>query len=298
MSDVGLQIRPTTSTQRAQARDDYLVVVHPDIARRLALQRFVVVCHRREDARELRVYGRLLVDPSVDVGAVCMDQTLRNALGIPYATEAGSRLPLSLHPVRLSLRNRLLDSLTWWLGRRYLFVRVAKLNPPDIEKGICRVPLDVLRLVGTVEGNRLVMVSCVPVGDGTYWLRNESVKAFELSREVLAERATRVKEDRGLGWQARYVDAEGLLDVAPDVAGVWLDAHLRETLALSPGDAIKIRRDFVDLFKSEAVEVGILFFVSLFALNEVISMPVHWLVLFAVAATALLLVLRMRGRVK
>lgn len=297
---VEMLLLPTKTRHRELARDDYVIVVHPDFVRARRLGRFAVVNHRRADGRILRVYGRVLADASLGLGEICLDQTLRNAIGIPFDLGDGKAYPLEVCPLRMGLRSTLLDSVTRWLGRRYLFLRVAKLNPPDIEKNICRVPLDALRLLGTAEGNRVVLVSCVPQGPGEpYVLRNTSIKAFELTDDMLAARAEQLEAK----WNARYVDACALLEIKPDIAGVFLDAHIRDCLKLEQGDAIKVRRDFVDLFKAEAVEVGILFFVSLFAVVQVLPLPPSWSLLamafpISVVLAALFLLVRIRAKVK
>ncbi len=295
-----LLLRPTETRHRERARDDYVIAVHPAFARARGLKRFAVVNHRRADGRVLRVYGRVLPDERLDPGEIRLDQTLRNAIGIPFDLGGGQTYPLEVCPLKMGLRGTLLETVTRWLGRRYLFLRVAKLNPPDIEKNLCRVPLDALRLLGTAEGNRVVLVSCVPQGPGEpYVLRNTSIKAFELSDDMLAARAAQLEAK----WSARYVDACALLGIRPDIAGVFLDAHIRDCLKLEQGDAIKVRRDFLDLFKAEAVEVGILFFVSLFAVVQVLPMPPSWSLLamafpISVVLSALFLLVRIRAKVK
>lgn len=297
----GLMLRPTETRHRRDARDDYVIVVHPELARARGLKRFAVVSHDCGDGRSLRVYGRLVEDGDMDPGEIRLDQTLRNAIGIPFDLGGARAYPLELFPLKLGFLASLRELATRWLGRRYLFLRVAKLNPPDIEKDICRVPLDALRLMGTAEGNRIVLVSCVPQGPGRpYVLRNASIKAFELSDDMLAARQALQQAD----WSARYVDFCALMEIKPDIAAVFLDAHVRERLQLAQGDAIKVRRDFIDLFKAEAVEVGILFLVSLFSVVQVFKLDASLKTLLvcglpsAFLLSALFLLVRVRGKVK
>lgn len=296
----GLLVRPTETAHRQATGDDYVIVVHPDFAKARKLKGYAVVVHHQAPNRALRAYGRLCPDASLGDREIRLDQTLRNAIGIPYELEEGKRYPLELHPLRMAWRNHLLEWLSRLLGRRYLFLRVAKLNPPDIEKDICRVPLDGLRLLGTAEGNRIVLVSCIPQGPGQpYRLHNRSIKAFELSDDMLEARQDKLEAN----WSARYVDASKLLGINPDIASIFLDAHLRDELGLQQGDAIKVRRDVIDLIRAETVEAGILFFVSLLSVVQILPFDRSWCLLLASIPVALLLsavflFVRIRARVK
>ncbi|HHM04966.1 MAG TPA: hypothetical protein ENJ19_04380 [Gammaproteobacteria bacterium] len=295
-----LSLGPTADAHRKDAHDDYIIAVHPTLALEKGLRDYAVVTRKLAEGPELRAYGRVRLDRNLAKRELRLDQTLRNALGIPYEIEAGERHPeLDLFPLTLGLGQTLLEWFTRVLGRRYLFLRVAKLDPPDIEKNICRVPLDALCLLGTAAGKRVVLVSCLPADDGrSYRLHNMAIKAFELSDKMVQNRVDLQQED----WGARYVNAAKLLGVEPDIASVYLDAHARNRLQLEAGQAVKVRRDFPDLFWAEAVEIGILFFVSLFALGEVLPELFGWrraaIVPLAAILSVLFLLVRIRARVK
>ena len=188
-----------------------------------------------------------------------------------------------------------------------MFLRVAKPHPPDIEKNICRVPKDALALMGTEEGNRIVLVSCLKSDKGYYTLKNWSVKAFDLDKTMNEQRKN--EEDKSVkeGWAARYVNVRKLFHVEPDISPIFLDRHIRNQLNVQPGDPIKIRRNFPDLFKQQILEVGIVLTISAVALTGLFpsSLKVNYYKLFLLYAlggsifvSCLIILLRLRSKVK
>ena len=206
-------------------------------------------------------------DPALDVNEIRLDQTLRNALGIPYEKGRHERDDLKLFPLVLGWKQKILSFITGFLGRRYLFLRVAKHYPPDLEKNICRLSKDALALLGTSEGNRIVLVSCIEKDTEIYTLKNCSIKAFDLGEDMLERR--KQEEQNGLKdkWSARYVNASKLHEVEPDISHILLDLHIRNELKIEPGDPVKVRRDFKDLFIHQLLEGGIILAISVIALT-------------------------------
>jgi hypothetical protein len=81
---------------------------------------------------------------------VRLDQTLRNALGIKVDPEDEDEVEIyDLKRSRLrTLGERFCD---WQLRRRYLFMRVRKADPSDMEKRMVRIPPDSFRLLGSAR---------------------------------------------------------------------------------------------------------------------------------------------------
>ncbi len=276
---VEFMVNGTNDGQRKNAPYDFVVVLHPNTCTRLGLKNYVVATRTADDAgnapdrkKPLRVYGVVFRDDSLGKDEICLDQTLRNGLGIPYEQGQHRRLDLRLFPLRVSLFQRVRGAVTSWLGRRYLFLRIAKPYPPDIEKSICRASNDAPSLMGTDDGNRIVFVSCVKdeKDSDSYVLKNHSVKAFDLPDNMRAQRAKLEEQLSDEQWAARYVCAAKLLDVSPDIGWVFLDAHERKLLQVEPGDPIKVRRDFPDLLKRQLLEVGALLAISAIALTNLL----------------------------
>jgi hypothetical protein len=312
------EVDGTKDLHRTSVPFDFVVVLNTERAKKLGLKqswgfsRYVAIERttesgnnegERDDKKALRVYARLVVDSSIHWGTVGLDQTLRNALGIPFSIKSkrASELQcqLGFFPVRVGIRERWKAFLTRLLGRRYLYCRVAKPHPPDIEKDICRISKDSLALMGTQEGNRIVLVSCTEQRDH-YTLKNYSIKAFDLNETMTAQRT--IEEDEA--WDARYVAASKLLNVEPDIGRIVLDKHFRSVLGVQPGDPIKMRREFPDLFKQQLLDVGIALGVSVVALYGLLDPffadPIGKLSITMVGSTVIsfgVIILRLRGRV-
>lgn len=305
------EVSDTSDHHRSQAPYDYVVAMQPELAAELGLADRLVVSRRVVDGdnppgkrkRPLRAFAVVVRDPELERHQLRIDQTLRNALGIPFMTTAHERDDLELTPLRRRWRQELHRWLIAKLGRRYVFLRVAKPHPPDIEKGICRVSRDTLTLLGTEVGNRIALASPVREDDGEYRIGVLSLKAFDLERGLSRER-----DSQEVGsWAARYVAAGELLGVEPDIGRVFLDLHAREALDLEPGDPVKVRRDFPDLFKQRLLEVGVLLAISIIALTGLVPESLReahygWFLGSAIVLSAVItcavIVLRLRARVR
>ena len=113
-----------------------------------------------------------------------------------------------------------------------------------------------------------------------YELRNITVKSYDLTDKIVDARV-RYKEDGDSmidgeqSFSARYPSATHLIGVEPDIPAIFLDLHEREELGATDLDVVKVRRDLLDLFLKEIREFGIVLFVSLFAIYQIV--PYEWL---------------------
>jgi len=241
----------------------------------------------------------VVIDREISDSRVRIDQTLRTAVGIPFEYDKDNT-SIQICPLHLSLSQRMSNFLSRLLGRRYLFLLVCKAHVPDLEKDVCRIPLDAFHLLGTTVGNRVVFENVIPVdGRQSFTLKTFSQKTYELYTELIQERESLEEPD----FSARYPSAEALLKISPDIWRVFFDAHSREKLDVSSCDAVKARRHLLDLFLKEIREFGIIFFLSLFTIIQVLPVSITWLVLIPTVTgstlVALFLVLaNIRAKVK
>lgn len=239
---------------RKGAKDDYIICVNPSIKKSKHLGRFAVLVHKRKiDKRlkELKVPCRVVIDETLGDCEVRVDQSLRNALGIPYEFSDADKekFTVEIYPLRLYLFQHLRYFISYILGRRYLFFRVCKADIPDMEKNICRIPSDSFKLLGCEEGDRVICEYPVREGD-IYRLRECKIKCYGASEEMIKKREEMEEENIS----ARYPSAEKLLEVSPDsplspdIPRIFLDAHARDELHVEPIDPVRVRRDLFHLF--------------------------------------------------
>ncbi len=268
-----LTISPTEDNDRIKSLYDFIVVANPEVVQKLKNKKYVAVSHKiKGKEKRLTTYGRLVKEESLEPDKIRMDQSLRTAIGIPYREEdtVTDEFKLKLFPIVLNWKQKISSFVTNLLGKRYLLLRVAKPYLIDVEKNICRVPKDALSLLGTSPGNRIVLVSCIKEDKGYVTLKSFPIKAFDLDREMQKDRRYEEKKELEKKWEARYVCPGKLLGVEPDIPQIFLDKHIRAKLGLEPGDPIKARRDFRDLFMNLLLEGGIVLGISAIALTKLL----------------------------
>jgi hypothetical protein len=129
-----------------------------------------------------------------------------------------------------------------------------------MEKNICRIPSDAIKLLGTEPGRKIVYEAPTRQRDNLYRLKEISVHTYELHDE-LVKRRERIEEK---DITARYPSPE-LLKVIPDVWRIFCDKHLRDYLELDSLDSVRGRRSVSDIFLNELREFGVLFLLTLLA---------------------------------
>ena len=106
-SDITFTIDGTTDDDRKTALYDFIVVVSPDFAKEVGLRKNVVVLREipgainenGEKKGTLKIYGKIKKDPKLEKYEIRMDQTLRNALGIPFNKGRHQRNDLRFCPL-------------------------------------------------------------------------------------------------------------------------------------------------------------------------------------------------------
>lgn len=313
---VDVEVEGSTDHDRAACPYDFVVAMGPDMAAALGLggpacdgvvvTRWLAGGGAPSKRCPLRVNAVLRLDGGLAPGRVRMDQTLRTALGIAYELGRHTRNDLGFSRLTLDRKQAARRLVVRVLGVRYMYARVEKARPSDIEKNICRVNKDMLAILGTGEGSRVVLLAPRPAAPATARLGLLSVKAFDLSEAMRTEREAQSRDHAEKGWNARYVNAAELLSLRPDILPVYLDAHARSALGVEPGDPVKLRRDFPDLFKQQLLEVGVALALSTLALTRLfpddLQKSHYWVFVglsvgTALATTCAAIVARLRARV-
>jgi hypothetical protein len=195
-----------------------------------------------------------------------LDQTVRNAIGIPFVFDA-DKTRVGLVHVRRSLRQRLGESATILLRRRYVALRAHKVDVLDMEKNVVRVEKSVLDILGIKSGSRVIIEAWDLQSDDPQ-IKQVSLRALELEEGFLEKRQEREEPSQ----EARYPKASELLGIDPDIRGIYIDSHeRRDILGIGSIDPVRIRGNINDLVAREFAESGLLFFVSLFALTQVLT---------------------------
>lgn len=260
---------------REGADGDYIVCVNESVKKILKLGNLAVVVYRPPKLNvELKAHCRVVIDNKLSNEQVRLDQSVRNAIGIPYGKEGEEGVKVELHPLCLSVGQRLHYHLSRLFGWRYLFFRVCKSDTPDLEKDLCRIPSDAFRLLGCEAGDTVICEAPV-FENGRYKLRTYKIKAYEAVREFIEERERKEEEETKKAEKsldARYHSAKELLEVEPDIPRIFFDWHTREALGLLEGDLkklggelhpVKARREITNLFFKELVGFGIMVLLSL-----------------------------------
>ena len=271
------------------------------------LGRFAVLVHKRKiDKRlkELKVPCRVVIEETLNDSEVRCDQSLRNAPGIPYEFSDADKekFTIDIYPLRLYLFHlrfqHLRYSISYILGRRYLFFRVCKADIPDMEKNICRIPSDSFKLLGCEEGDRVICE--YPVRDGDFYrLRECKIKCYGASEEMIKKREEMEEENIS----ARYPSAEKLLKVSPDIPRIFLDAHARDELHVEPIDPVRVRRDLFHLFFKQIREFGIILLLSILAVAHIFPIMITWqslilIFVISVAIAFLLILVNIKAKIK
>ena len=294
-------VGPTSADLRGRAGAEYIACVSDATKKDLGLGRHAVV-YRCFDNGEgplnsidrppvLRARCRLRVpgdDPPSDQ-EILLDQTVRNAIGIPFRAE--QEYTVDLAPVSRTGRRVLSEFLgNRLLARRFLFMRVCSADPGDMEKKLARIPGDCFSLLGASPGGRIVLTHAVRVDGGSALSeKQKSVQAYPLTGEIVKRR-----EKLELpGLYDRYPSAAELFGVVPDLAPIYLDQQARNGLDLRSLEVVMVRRDDLNAFLQRIRSFGLAVVAASIAVVGVF--PIHktplnglWVVLGAfVVATAI-----------
>lgn len=152
-------IKPTSTKQRKHAGSDYIIVMNKNVKLNEKIGNYCVVKFLFKNCktdyveyRTMNIFGKVVVDNNLGVNEVAVDQTIRNALGIPVG--ALENIKVKIAPIKNSFWQRVFDSFHYG---NYFFARVNKPDVVDIEKGFCRMSGDSIRVMGAMEGKTIII---------------------------------------------------------------------------------------------------------------------------------------------
>jgi hypothetical protein len=143
---------------------------------------------------------------------VAVDQTLRNALGIPFRVfkniYGGNFFLLPGRRSGLALAKR---SLAEIFGIRYLAFRCQSAHVPDIEKNYVRVPADALKALAAQEGDELIIERPVAVCDQAGTIGHFIIGEVRMSTLAASDRFIDDRARIRRSYPDRYPDAQAML---------------------------------------------------------------------------------------
>ncbi len=155
-----LKVRGTNCDQRNHAGADYIVVVNSKKKKEIGLDQYAVVemlfknPEMKGEYRTMITFGKVIVDDALDDDSVALDQTIRDALGMEFNSTDGR---VKVSPLKRTFPQRL---AACFKPGQTLYMRVNFPSLNDMEKKICRVSADSLKLMKANDGNGLWLQSC------------------------------------------------------------------------------------------------------------------------------------------
>lgn len=313
----------TGTSHRPKGVDFYVLRLHPKTKRRLRIGKYATIVFKHPLAehqqlpdffapgepgpRPSDVSGCLVAHCLVDtlsnaeckavtakVGqpdAICaeVDQTLRNALGIPW--RHGAAHPIKLHVYPLKSKNVVVRFFEKLLGVRYLYFRVCRSLVADIEKDFVRIPKDCFSILGLPAGASIVVER--PINEKldrhgklrSFKIVTRSIRAFAASDQILHDRRKREVAEPGRYFPSeRYLyrhdffdpsATRGTWDEGGDVPLIFADAHFRafgvegpHQAPLSAVGVVAGRRSVVDVLVREFQDFGLALVIAMLPLVQ------------------------------
>ncbi len=318
---------PTKTYHRKYAKGDYVIIIHKNKKKELSLGKFAVIGYkiryfgpnkiktnlqkkRIPIVQELRVHARVIyVDESspaevrIKENQVCIDQTIRNAIGIPY-TFPQKKEKVSIYPIKMPWYSNIIYQIKYYIARslgfRYLYFRVCSAHIHDMEKGIVRIPKETFPILGTQVENKIILENPVEYKDkpGIFRINLRSISAYELTREI---KELRLKNERKP--IIRYRNPSHWIKVNPDISRIFVDQADRERLGVDQLFPLKVRRNLFDLFKSQLLAVGIFFLISIVSISSLLPLPKNWTnfaitVILGALVSVILIFILLRNKIK
>jgi hypothetical protein len=274
----------------------FVAAVNSKIRREHKFGSAVLVVYEKGIANTTRMLAlicKLIIDDELQDSEVRLDQTIRNAIGIPFQYDEQSTI-VEIRSIR-GVR-RFNNWAAQLLRRRSVVLRVHKIDIPDMEKNFGRCELAIFDVLGIEPGGRVVIEGwdrslSVPT------VRRVTINLLALDKGFLEQRLLLEANDLS----ARFPSGPMLLGVDPDIRGLYLDSHERAILGVDALDPVRVRCDVRDLVAREFTEFGLLFLVTLFSLSQVLPIDVSWPVVAFIAVGSFVLslvtvVVKLRAR--
>ena len=209
-------------------------------------------------------------------GKIRLDQSVRNAIGIPYDPPKKTKYVLEIYPLKLKWFQRFKgyfsEIFLRFFGKRYIYLRVCKADVPDIEKNLARIKNDIFKILGIESGNKLVLETpFVEPGKSEYRKRSYSIRSFDLTDEITKER-TKLEQEQ----PERFLNSEKVLQISPDIAPIFLDTYYRSRLGVEQLGIVKVRCDLRDIFLKELLGFGLMFFISSLTIVQIFHIKISF----------------------
>lgn len=334
-----------TATGDRGGKKAYIVQISEKTARDLGLKRWATLAFEHpvfsfhaklklSEPKFLAIHCQVQVRDGIPDGIAAVDQTLRNALGVPVRSFKDlTGLRFFLLPARRSRWNRVRTRVSSLFGTRYLAFRASVSAVSDIEKGYVRVPCDTLITLGLSEGDDLIVERPFAVvgPDGyvhRFEIADKKFSTFGASDRMLDERdrleaefEERYPVARPVLYHYDYFVRAGywkdtqkpeLKDQSlsePDVPPIFMDQDARSfgvkkfsgnnpAYYLTP---LIVRRSIRSVISRESLQTGATFGIALIGVVMTSSAATGPRLFFGVvgagAITAILLILRLRQQV-
>ena len=153
------KIKPTSTKHRKNASGDYIIVMNKNVKSTEKIGKYVVVKYlfsndknNFEEYRTMTIFGKVIVDDSLGDGEIAIDQSIRNAMGIPVGDL--ENIEVKVAPLKRPFWQVMFDKMYYG---NYHFARVHKPDVVDIEKSFCRMTGDSIQVMGALEGKTIII---------------------------------------------------------------------------------------------------------------------------------------------
>ncbi|SCX39031.1 hypothetical protein SAMN05720354_102123 [Nitrosospira sp. Nsp1] len=287
----------------------YYVEVNRDTAKKLKLTKWAVIAfeHPALEQNEtlanrfqsyLAIHCQVRIVDGLDNKIIAVDQTLRNALGVPFeifkSSKSFASYPFYLMPARRKFWHWIRTGSSSIFGVRYLAFRTKSADVADIEKGYVRIQTEVLKTLGVQEADDLIIERPFAlVTDGLvreFEIGYTRLSVFGASDRMLDQRKSLQKDYRDRYPNAQeilynydcFISSESLTEGGkqergattlpePDVPPVFMDYDARNSgVAQYPHNGtadyltpLMVRRSITSAICRESIQTGMTFGIAL-----------------------------------
>ena len=156
------EVRPTRVEHRKGIKNDYIIVMNENVRKERRIRKYAVVQKLFQNSmmndrewRTMIVFGRVVIDNSLGDNEIAMDQTLRNALGMENNTISG--MNVKLYSLERTFSQKLKAAFR---PGQFLCLRVNYPALNDMEKNICRISPNSMKLLNSKDGNHIWIECC------------------------------------------------------------------------------------------------------------------------------------------
>lgn len=166
---------------------------------------------------------------------------------------------------------------------------------PGYGKNICRIPQDSINILGAKEGESIVLTSIVREGH-VFRRRNDMLNVFPISEAIRDGRNPEQRDEETDNPFVRYPRSDVILGVKPDISSIFLDFDARTELDVHCFDVVLAHHFLRATLIREIRDFGLVFFLSLLALTDVLEkifgLQTTGAVLFSFALSVVVIMIR------